>query len=294
MEKRLHVYKYQGAGNDFVLIDNREYCFSDLDFLQIARLCDRRFGIGADGLMLLEKHREYPFCMRFFNSDGMPGSMCGNGGRCISAFALRLGMVKEGEPFVFWSSDGAHQATVLSAHGNQCMVRLKMRDVHCFARDERENAFLLDTGSPHYVRFCRDVQKEDVFKEGGRIRFSDEFPEGTNVDFVEKEGNVLNVRTYERGVEGETFSCGTGAVASAMACAINERFPLGNHSLDISAKGGQLQVDFRLSESGADTSTPSHMSVPPRFSLFANRSFTEVFLEGLATFVFEAYIDPGL
>lgn len=294
MEKRLHVYKYQGAGNDFVLIDNRSGRFSDLGFQQIAHLCDRRFGIGADGLMLLEKHEQYPFCMRFFNSDGMPGSMCGNGGRCISAFALKLGMVKEKEPFFFWSSDGAHQATVLSSHGNQCMVRLKMRDVRAYARDEVENIFLLDTGSPHYVVFCNDCQNVDVAREGKKIRFSDEFPEGVNVDFIEKEGEVWNMRTYERGVEDETFSCGTGATASAMAVAIDGRFRSGRHKLDISTKGGQLQVEFVFSNTLTSTKDMKKIVVPPRFSVFTNRAFTDVFLEGLASFVFESDIELGL
>lgn len=291
MEKRLHVYKYQGAGNDFVLIDNRSGRFSGLDFQQIARLCDRRFGIGADGLMLLENHEEYAFCMRFFNSDGMPGSMCGNGGRCIAAFALKLGIVKEKKPFLFWSSDGAHEATILSTHGSQCMVRLRMRDVNCYAQNQDDNIFLLDTGSPHYVLFCNDSQNVDVVKEGKRIRFSDEFPEGINVDFVEKEGEVLNVRTYERGVEDETFSCGTGATASAMAVALSDRFRPGRHRVDITTKGGQLQVDFLLSNTPMASSKMTTITVPSRFSVFANRTFTEVFLEGLASFVFESDIE---
>ncbi|MCM1530710.1 MAG: diaminopimelate epimerase [Bacteroides sp.] len=288
---KLHICKYQGAGNDFVLIDNRQGLYSNLEYKQIALLCDRRFGVGADGLMLLEKHEKYPFCMRFFNSDGMPGSMCGNGGRCISAFALRLGLVKENEPFGFWSSDGAHQATVISQLGNRCMVRLQMRDVSCYACNKDRNVFLLDTGSPHYVTFRSECQNIDVVAEGRKIRFSDHFPLGVNVDFVENEGSALLVRTYERGVEDETFSCGTGAVASAMAEALKEYALPGHHRTDITTKGGQLQVDFKLSSASRDSEESNIFALPPRFSLLRNRVFTQVFLEGLATFVFEADIE---
>lgn len=232
--------------------------------------------------------------MRFFNSDGMPGSMCGNGGRCISAFALKLGIVQENIPFVFWSSDGAHQATVVSLHGERCMVRLQMRDVDCYACNAERNVFLLDTGSPHYVAFRKDCQNMDVVAEGRKIRFSENFPLGVNVDFVEREGDVLSVRTYERGVEDETFSCGTGAVASAMAEALRSYLLSGPHRVDISTKGGQLQVDFELSSVPENTAGQELFSLPPRFSMYRNRIFSHVFLEGLATFVFEADVKSGL
>lgn len=295
MGNQRHVYKYQGAGNDFILADNRQGEFSDLDFKQIALLCDRRFGIGADGFMLLENHAEYAFCMRFFNSDGMPGSMCGNGGRCIVAFALKLGLVKENESLVFWSSDGAHQATVLSKLDRQCMVRLKMRDVDFYAYTEDKLTFLIDTGSPHYVSFRQNLQNIDVVNEGKKIRFSSSFPEGTNVDFVEREKHALMVRTYERGVEDETFACGTGAVASAMAKALKENFPHGKHRVDVFAKGGQLQVDFLLGEAGNNPSTPPVFSpLPSNFQAPKKHGFSEVFLEGLATFVFEAELPTHL
>ncbi len=291
---RLHIYKYQGAGNDFVLLDNRQGKYADLDFKQIALLCDRRFGVGADGLMLLEKHEEYPFCMRFFNSDGLPGSMCGNGGRCISAFALKLGIVQEDTPFSFWSSDGAHQARVLSRHGDRCMVRLQMRDVDCYAGNKGRDVFLLDTGSPHCVMFRKDCQNIDVAQEGAKIRFSEDFPLGVNVDFVEREGDVLTVRTYERGVEDETYSCGTGAVASALAEALRTYMLPGLHRVDISTKGGQLQVDFEMASAPKNKPEPNFFALPPHFSLYRNRSFRNIFLEGLATFVFEADVEPGL
>lgn len=291
---KLHIYKYQGAGNDFVLLDNRQGKYSGLDFKQIALLCDRRFGVGADGLMLLENHEEYPFCMRFFNSDGMPGSMCGNGGRCISAFALKLGIVEEDTPFSFWSSDGAHQARVLSRHGDRCMVRLQMRDVDCYASNKGRDVFLLDTGSPHYVMFRKDCQNIDVVQEGAKIRFSEDFPLGVNVDFVEREKDVLTVRTYERGVEDETYSCGTGAVASAMAEALKMYMLPGSHRVDISTKGGQLQVDFDIVSAPKNAPETNFFALPPHYTLYRNRAFRNVFLEGLATFVFEADVEPGL
>ncbi len=296
MKNRLHFYKYQGAGNDFVVADNRQGHFSNLDFKQIALICDRRFGIGADGFMLLENHPEHAFCMRFFNSDGMPGSMCGNGGRCIVAFALKSGLIRENEPVVFWSSDGEHQATVLSRHGDQCMVRLKMRDVDFYACDTDMRTFLIDTGSPHYVSFRDNCQNTDVTGEGKRIRFSSDFPEGTNVDFVEKDGEGLIVRTYERGVEDETFSCGTGATASAMAMALKEHFPEGRHRIGVSTKGGQLQVDFLSGKrTGIDPVAPhAFATLPEGFHAPRDHGFCQVYLEGLATFVFEADLEIDL
>lgn len=294
MKKRLHLYKYQGAGNDFILLDNRQGKYTDLEYGQIARLCDRRFGIGADGLMMLDRHPAHTFCMRFFNSDGMPGSMCGNGGRCISAFALNLGLVEENVPFSFWSSDGEHHACILSSHGSQQMVRLQMRDVGVYACHGSKSAYLLDTGSPHYVLFCRECGSVNVVDEGRKIRFSEDFPLGVNVDFVERNEEYLSVRTYERGVEDETFACGTGAVASAMALALKEHFPLGGHRVDVTTKGGQLQVDFTLElarpESPGEEQEETPV-VPLGFSVFRNRVFSHVFLEGLATFVFEADIE---
>lgn len=292
--QKLHIYKYQGAGNDFLLLDNRKGSYSHLDYKQIARLCDRRFGVGADGLMLLEDHAEYPFCMRFFNSDGMPGSMCGNGGRCISAFALKLGIVQENTPFSFWSSDGAHQASVISRHDEQCMVRLQMRDLECYAFNKNSDVFLLDTGSPHYVMFRKDIQNIDVVSEGRKIRFSEDFPLGVNVDFAEREGELLTVRTYERGVEDETFSCGTGAVASAIAESLREYTLPGKHRTDISTKGGQLQVDFEIVIAPKNPPETTFFACPPHFSLYRHRIFKNIFLEGFATFVFEAEVQPDL
>lgn len=290
-ETKLHFYKYQGAGNDFILLDNRDQKFSHLTFQQIALLCDRRFGIGADGFMMLEKHDRYAFCMSFFNSDGMPGSMCGNGGRCICAFAQKLGIVKTGETFLFWSSDGEHEATILSGLGEQRIVRLKMRDVRTYAHS-KSDIYLIDSGSPHYISFVSDCERTDVENEGKKIRFSKDFPHGINVNFVEESETAghIKARTYERGVEQETYSCGTGATACSMAYVLRRHLPSGHHSISISTLGGNLQVDFRMERIPASLLLPptqSEIPVPENFSLENDTIFSDVFLEGLAAFVFE-------
>ena len=292
----LHFYKYQGAGNDFILLDNRNQEYSALNYRQIALLCDRRFGIGADGFMMLEQHENYPFCMSFFNSDGMPGSMCGNGGRCICAFAKDLGIVGD-TMFKFWSSDGEHEGTILSKLGSQYLVRIKMRDVSMYARHEESDIYLIDSGSPHYVSFVHDCETVDVTKEGKKVRFSKDFPHGINVNFVEQQGSSLKVRTYERGVEDETFSCGTGVTASSMAFAIKEDFGTGHHTVNLSTKGGNLQVDFLLNHAPASVLNKPPMtedSVPKPFKALYNILFSQVHLEGLATFVFEGDIQINL
>lgn len=291
----LNFYKYQGAGNDFILVDNRDKKYSNLTHQQIALLCDRRFGIGADGFMMLESHGEHPFCMVFFNSDGLPGSMCGNGGRCICAFALKLGMVKPGEEFSFWSSDGVHKATILSGHGQQHIVRLKMRDVNVYAH-QKNHIYLIDSGSPHYISFVTDCDKVDVDKEGSIIRFSRDFPHGINVNFVEElsDSNCIKVRTYERGVEQETFSCGTGATACAMAQALRHHFEPGHHSISISARGGNLRVDYLMNILPAGLGhikTQNNIPLPMYFEEESSVLFSEVHLEGLATFVFSGTLE---
>ncbi|MDE7073348.1 MAG: diaminopimelate epimerase [Bacteroidales bacterium] len=290
--KTVHFYKYQGAGNDFIIVDNRKGTFSDLDYRQIAALCERRFGIGADGFMMLEKHADYPFCMRFFNSDGLPGSMCGNGGRCICAFAAENGIVPQNQPFKFWSSDGEHEGLVVSRHGNHAIVRLKMRKVTQYACDRERDRFLLDTGSPHYVQFLDDCEGVDVVRKGRDIRFSSDFPQGVNVDFVEQRPDGLQMRTYERGVEDETYSCGTGATAAALASVLRNEAATGHHTVHITTKGGNLQVDFEMETAYTGNNSPKEDSapLPEGFALFESRMFTQIYLEGLATFVFEADI----
>jgi diaminopimelate epimerase len=232
----MRFYKYHGTGNDFILIDDRDLdaCLSRED---IAALCHRRFGIGADGLMLLQRATGYNFKMVYYNADGGESTMCGNGGRCMVMFAHALGLVSTHA--VFTAIDGEHHATILPDN----RVRLKMADVGNIS--DHDTYITLNTGSPHYVAFRSDVAAMDVVGEGREIRYSDEFkPGGTNVNFVERVGDVLFVRTYERGVEDETWSCGTGVTAAAIA---STGGAVGHFSIGVRTLGGSLQVDFEKS-----------------------------------------------
>ena len=229
----IRFYKYQGTGNDFILVDNRDKKIS-LSARQVAVLCDRRFGIGADGLMLLEPKAGYDFKMVYYNSDGAESTMCGNGGRCITAFARRLGIINGKASFV--AVDGPHDADI----NDDGTVSLHMQDVknietfadHC----------ILNTGSPHYILWSEDVQEEDVFGRGRAIRHQAEFePKGINVNFVQRRDGDIFVRTYERGVEDETYSCGTGVTAAAIASSEDKT---GDFILDIETPGGMLKVSF--------------------------------------------------
>jgi diaminopimelate epimerase len=229
-------YKYQGTGNDFILADNRKGEYTGISTDQVRRLCDRRFGIGADGLMLLNERSGYDFEMKYFNSDGKEGSMCGNGGRCMTKFAYHLGMHKE--VYTFLASDGVHEAEI-DIDG---IVSLKMKDVKTIRKFH--NDFILDTGSPHYVKMVSNVMDVDVFKKGSDIRHSKEFEEeGINVNFVEQTSDVnqIIVRTYERGVEDETYSCGTGVTAAALVCYHNEN---GYNEVEVKTLGGTLTVEY--------------------------------------------------
>lgn len=233
----IHFYKYDGAGNDFVLLDIRENN-PQLTEEQIAHICHRRFGVGADGLMTLgNAEAPYHFEMKYYNSDGHLGSMCGNGGRCIAAFAHRLGLGDNGH-LKFIGYDGPHEADILLWDSDRSVgiVRLGMRDVACADIRRCMNGWFLDTGSPHYVQRVEDLGHFDVVEEGRRIRNNvDEFPEGTNVDFIEDlpDGRLF-VRTYERGVEDETWACGTGVTACAIVS--------GNRR--IVTRGGDFKVVF--------------------------------------------------
>lgn len=227
--------KYHGTGNDFILIDNRGKEYSKLNRNKVAQLCHRRFGIGADGLMLLENLENYDFKMVYFNSDGNLSSMCGNGGRCITAFAKDCGIISNIAKFM--AIDGEHIAFI----NEDNHVDLKMIDVRNI--DLFENDYILNTGSPHYVAFIKDLANQKVPLLGRKIRYSNKFKkDGINVNFIEAINNTLHVRTYERGVEDETYSCGTGVVASALV-ASNVHF---NHKneINIATKGGNLSVAF--------------------------------------------------
>jgi diaminopimelate epimerase len=229
--------KYEGSGNDFIMIDNRNLRFP-ADEQLIARLCNRRFGIGADGLILLEPCDKADFYMRYHNSDGKESTFCGNGGRCAAAFAAELGIVQSSTTFL--AKDGIHQATLLP--GKQ--VRLKMRDT--LHAEPSAKGYLLNTGSPHLVLFVEDVDKVDVFTEGRNIRHTFWDTGGVNVNFVEKAGRVLRMRTYERGVEDETLSCGTGVTAAALL-AHSEGF---KSPVKVETRGGSLQVEFSPTAAG--------------------------------------------
>ena len=232
---QIHFYKYQGTGNDFVILDNRKNTFQ-FTREQVALLCDRRFGIGADGLMLLNSHADYDFEMKYYNADGAESSMCGNGGRCLVKFADEMGINKS--EYRFLAIDGEHAATI-ELNG---LVALKMNDVKSIHSEY--NKHVLNTGSPHYVEITSDVMHMDVYARGRSIRYSDEFKEkGINVNFVQltDEPDKIIVRTYERGVEDETYSCGTGVTAAAVVSYHNEN---GYNYVNVETKGGQLAVEF--------------------------------------------------
>ncbi len=243
-EMNLEFYKYQGTGNDFVMIDNRELKVSKNNTKLIKRLCDRRFGVGGDGLILLEKPdvATDDFKMVYFNADGNPSSMCGNGGRCLVAFANYLGIVEKTARFT--AIDGPHEARI-----KEGIVSLKMQNVTDVNLQE-EYSFL-DTGSPHHVIFVENVQSENVQQKGSEIRYSELYREnnGTNVNFVQQMNNeVLKVRTYERGVEDETYSCGTGVTAVAIAA--YQTGKIQNKEVKLETPGGSLEVRFEKTDSG--------------------------------------------
>lgn len=237
---KIHFYKYQGTGNDFVILDNRDGRYNALTKKQVHHLCDRRFGIGADGLMLLNTHPDYDFEMKYYNSDGREGTMCGNGGRCLVRFACDMGIVKDKYKFI--AIDGEHKAHT-NADGT---VSLKIKDVSDVTYEHGH--FVLNTGSPHFISLVGDVMNVDVFKKGREIRYSSPFRnEGINVNFVEQtdEPDKIIVRTYERGVEDETYSCGTGVTASALVCSHNDT---GFNRVEVKTKGGNLSVEYEKND----------------------------------------------
>lgn len=255
---RAKFYKYQGTGNDFVMIDDRNQTFSKSRTL-IEQLCNRRFGVGADGLILLQNAEGYDFRMVYFNADGREGSMCGNGGRCAVRFAEFLELFNAKTTFI--AIDGVHEATV-----SKTEVSLKMCDVSMIRQEE--NYDFMNTGSPHYITYVNDIDKAEVLIKGREIRYSEDFEGGTNVNFVQQlDDNTLCVRTYERGVEDETYSCGTGVTACALSAHLRYKLPSPIHIL---TKGGNLKVAFE--------------KVPN------SNSFHTIYLTGSAVQVFEGEV----
>ncbi|WP_191860061.1 diaminopimelate epimerase [Hanstruepera ponticola] len=237
----LTFYKYQGTGNDFIIIDNRQLLFDKNNTKRIKMLCDRRFGIGADGLILLDNHETLDFKMVYFNSDGNESSMCGNGGRCIVAFANLLGIVESKASFM--AIDGRHEAIIEDG-----LVRLQMQDVS--TTEKYEKHVFLNTGSPHHVELVDDLDQLNVKKIGSEIRYGKPYyKKGSNVNFVSKNSNDnFSVRTYERGVEDETLSCGTGVTAVALAMhAIGKT---ASNFVTLQTPGGELSVTFKENNEG--------------------------------------------
>lgn len=255
----IHFYKYEGTGNDFIILDNRKGEYNYLSKSQVKFMCDRHFGIGADGLMLLNIEQGFDFAMKYYNADGGESSMCGNGGRCLVKFAYDMGIHLIN--YRFLAVDGVHEA-FFSEHG---WIQLKMKDVNNVTHHSGDA--ILDTGSPHYVKVVSDVRHYNVFEEGKNIRYSKEFKEkGINVNFAQSEDENIVVRTYERGVENETLSCGTGVAAAALILAHNEQ---GFNRVEVKTLGGHLAVEFEKD----------------------HNKFTNVWLCGPATYAFKGEIE---
>ncbi len=258
---QLEFYKYQGTGNDFVMIDNRSNFFPKENVQLVARLCDRRFGIGADGLILLENDEATDFKMIYYNSDGNLSSMCGNGGRCLVAFAKYLNVINDN--CIFIATDGLHHASVAT----DGIVSLQMIDV-AKIKIETDYTFL-NTGSPHHVQMVEDLEHYNVKENGAALRYGSLYgKEGSNINFVKKiNEDTFSLRTYERGVEDETLACGTGA--TAVAIAMNATGQTDSCSIKLNVEGGKLAVSF---DKMGDV-------------------FTKVFLIGPAEFVFKGVIE---
>ena len=257
---KVQFYKYQGTGNDFIMIDNRDEKFSGLTRAQIAKICQRRFGVGADGLILLEDSDEHDFKMVYFNSDGRQSSMCGNGGRCILQFVYDLGMTQEN--YAFTAIDGLHHGVV-----DRDEVCLEMTNVKAVELLQNGDLFL-DTGSPHYIVFADTLPGDDFIAKAKDIRHSERYNEqGVNVNFVKVSPRLLEMRTFERGVENETLSCGTGVTAAAISSYHSGKIT--SNIIDVETSGGKLQVKFKANGNG----------------------YTDIWLIGPATRVFEGEIE---
>ena len=280
---KIQFYKYQGTGNDFVMIDNRQNIFPKNDTKLIAYLCDRKFGIGADGLILLENHPTLDFKMVYFNSDGNESSMCGNGGRCLVAFAKQMHVVSD--KATFEAIDGLHYANI----NEDGIVSLQMCDV---SEINVENDYtFLNTGSPHHVQLVDELQNFDVKNEGAKIRYSDLYGNaGSNVNFVKQfDNDNFSVRTYERGVEDETLSCGTGVTAVAIAMYKTEKTK--NKEINLNVQGGKLKSKNEIRVASVFKNMPEEfleMIVVHELAHFKEREHDKAFYN-LCTFVMPSY-----
>ena len=231
---KINFTKYEGNGNDFIIIDDRKEEFSEDNVLMISKLCDRKFGIGADGLILLRKHKAHDFQMIYFNSDGNESSMCGNGGRCLVSYVLQLDIDLKTNSFL--AIDGVHKFKVVDNE-----VYLKMNDVKDIVVKNGYN--FLNTGSPHVVQIVENVDEINVYEQGKKIRRQFEEMNGVNVNFVSFNNDIIKCRTFERGVENETLSCGTGVVAVALY--VFKKKKISDKKIIVSTKGGSLSVSFK-------------------------------------------------
>ena len=231
---KINFTKYEGNGNDFIIIDDRKEEFSEDNVLMISKLCDRKFGIGSDGLILLREHKVYDFQMIYFNSDGNESSMCGNGGRCLVSYALQLDINLKTNSFL--AIDGVHKFKVVDNE-----IYLKMNDVKDIVVKNGYN--FLNTGSPHVVQIVENVDEINVYEQGKKISRQFQEMNGVNVNFVSFNNDIIKCRTFERGVENETLSCGTGVVAVALY--IFKKKKISDNKIIVSTKGGSLSVSFK-------------------------------------------------
>lgn len=260
---KIEFKKYHGAGNDFIIIDDRKRQHK-LSKDEISLLCHRRLGIGADGLMLLQESATFDFKMVYYNSDGNEGSLCGNGGRCIVYFAKQLGIINSDTKFE--AIDGEHQAYILSGNEHDGIVSLKMADVEKI--EKFDDGYFLNTGSPHFIRLVENIDAIDAFESGKGIRWDNKFqPEGTNVNFVMVQDDNLFVRTFERGVENLTLACGTGVVASSIVAAEKNSNKFDNYA--VKTDGGNLKVTFKKK----------------------NNIYSDIWLEGPVVKVYEGFVE---
>jgi len=236
---KIKFQKYQGTGNDFIIINNNSLYFPQKNQALIKRLCDRKYGIGSDGLILINPCDKTDFEMRYFNSDGFLGSMCGNGARCSVKFANSQNIINDNT--FFNAYDGKHSGSI-----NKDIITLSMNSVNIIKKFNDD--LFLDTGSPHYVKIVENLANFDVFNQGKLIRNSSDFKKnGVNVNFVQIiSKNEFSVRTFERGVEDETLSCGTGVTAVALAMFHLKK--TNSKKIKINTRGGELSVNFNVTK----------------------------------------------